>query len=156
MQGVAEGKIVFEVLAEHLNQNWQSFRNAGLSLEEVLGLHWENGVPGVNGFFEGQQEEHCTKAEPCTASLFPGQDWEKELQKDAVLVGGRKPGQCSISNLEKQKLVKTIKSCREIDKERRIIGIRAQKGIVNFQACSLRCVKGDTSRIRIQEEQVPG
>lgn len=44
------------------------------------------------------------------------------------------------------------KNCREIDKERRIIGIRAQKGIVNFQAFSFRCVKDGTSRIRIQEE----
>lgn len=85
--------------------------------------------------------------------MFPGQDWGKRVTERCRVSGRKKVRlvqyQSSYSNLEKKKLVKTIKSCREIDKERWMIGIRAQKGIVNFQACSFSCVKGGRSTIRV-------
>lgn len=100
----------------HLEIQGESGRGIGTRLR-TISVEVENGVLGVNGLSEGQQEERCTKTEPWAAFMSPEQHWERVTE--SCTISGRKKVrlmlyQNSYGNLKKQKLDKTVNSCREI------------------------------------------
>lgn len=73
---------------------------------------------------------------------------EVEMEHQVCMDFLRDSGKNAVRNLslaQHQKLVKTVKKLQR-NKEKRTVGIRAQKCIGSFQACGFRCVRGGRSR----------